>query len=379
MDSGGQGLVQILKGAVAYYQGETQKAEDFVYRINHPEESVSDKEAADESALKDIRCVYATEYTILTEKTLNSKAEKDFRKFLEAVSEEVSYTASEGMIRISLNTNDPGLVLQRGLMYGELTEISIINRKNPVKPVSTPAEENIPEAANEPVQEPAVSAEKKDIGFVAVAAGDGLAEIFRSLGVDVVISGGQTMNPSTEDILKAVETVNADTVFVLPNNKNIIMAASQAASLVSEKQVLVIPTRTIPQGISAVINYIPDPDTQKVYEDMKEAASAVRSAEVTYAVRDTEIDGTQIHEGNMMAIGDSGIAAVGQDRNRTSLEALQAMAQDGAELISIYYGAEVTEEEASAFAKIVAEKFPDCEIELQYGGQPVYYYILSAE
>ncbi|MBP3217993.1 MAG: DAK2 domain-containing protein [Lachnospiraceae bacterium] len=376
VDSGGQGLVQIFKGAYAYYQGEEMDLDAFVHAVLHPEEAEQAGEEKKESqkSAKEIRYTYEMIFQIATDRPLIVKAELDLKNYLETISEEVSCKPEGDGLAVSLKTNDPGLVLMRALMYGQIKGVSIVNRR------LDNAAGVQPDFAPEQVQEAAPQAEKKPFGFIAIAAGEGITEIFRSLGVDIVISGGQTMNPSTEDILNAVDELNADTVFVLPNNKNIVMAANQAAIMDSDKKkVIVIPTKTIPQGITAVISFTPELDAEANKTNMMEEISRVHSAEVTYAVRDTEIDDVEIKEGNMMAIGDNGILCVGDDRNVTALDALRAMVTDETELISIYYGEDVTEKEAASLQEKAAEAFPNIDIELQLGGQPVYYYILSAE
>ena len=281
------------------------------------------------------------------------------------------------MVKVDLESNDPGLAIEKALMYGQLVKIKVENLRAAKK-----AKEEAAAGQPAPSQETPADAEqmpKKDVAFIAVCAGDGLAEIFRGLGVDYVISGGQTMNPSTEDILEAVEKVNADTVFVLPNNKNIIMAANQAAILSKDRKIIVIPTKTVPQGITAVINYMPDVDPEVNCDNMTQEIAKVKSAEVTYAVRDTVLDDVEIHQGDMMALGDSGILATGKDRDETTIDSLRKMVTPSTSLISVYYGADVTEQDAETFGDKVRSEFANCDVEVQKGGQPIYYYILSAE
>ena len=387
VDSGGQGLLQVLKGCYDYYRGEDIDLDAFVKSVVNPESASSEAQDAEKekaAALQQIRYTYEMSYRIVTDRQLNVKAELDLKNYLISISDEVRCTPDGEGLDISLKTNDPGLVIQRSLMYGQLKAISMFNRKLENGPAAGgPAEIFTPEPVDgvTPVSSAAPdSGEKKEVGFIAVAAGEGLAEIFKSLGVDIVISGGQTMNPSTEDILNAVDELNADTIFVLPNNKNIVMAANQAADLDSDKKkVIVIPTKTIPQGITAVLSFMPELDAQTNQANMLEEISHVKSAEVTYAVRDTEIDGVEIKEGNMMAIGDDGILTVGSERESTAVDALKSMVDDSTELISVYYGDEVSDEEAEHLREDLAEAFPGIDVELQLGGQPVYYYILSAE
>lgn len=382
VDSGGQGLVQLLKGALEGYQGKDYDEEALLHPGKSGEGEEEEKAA---SAGEDIRYGYVVTFREVFTKPYNDKIDRDVANYMNTIAELIVTHRDEKSMTVQLHTNDPGLVLQKALLYGELEKISIANLRagETFEPLKN--EEAAPETAADttPAESPQESAEleqpHKEIGMIAVCAGDGLAEIFRGLGIDYVISGGQTMNPSTEDILNAVEKVNADTVFILPNNKNIILAARQAAEISEDKKLVVIPTKTVPQGITAAINFIPDQDADLNEQTMTEEIAKVKSAEVTYAVRDTVIDGVEIHEGNIMTIGDSGILGVGDDRNAVSLEALEKMVGDTTELISIYYGSEATEEEAEALRTAASEKFQGIDVELQAGGQPVYYYIISAE
>ena len=354
VDSGGQGLVQVLKGAYEGLQGKTADIE----RILHPEE-----------------------FVILLDNNFNPKMESDLKSYLSSIGENVITSVGDQKISVHLYTNDPGLALQKGVFLGELYELEVFNRRlhpereDKIPVMDTPEKE----AEAVPGEKKQPESPRKEIGIVAVAAGEGLAQIFRSLGADYVISGGQTMNPSTADILDAVDKVNADTVFILPNNKNIILAANQAAAIDGDKTIVVIPTKNIPQGITAVINFMPDQSADVNKDNMLEEISGVKSAEITYAVRDTVIDDVEIKEGNMMAIGDSGILGVGTDRNDTAMEALSKIVGDTTELISIYYGADTTKEQAQDLHDRAASRYPGCEVEVSSGGQPVYYYILSAE
>ena len=382
VDSGGQGLVQVLKGTYEGFQGKVVSAADIL--DTHEEEGHEDDPVAEmkAKAAAELKYCYNTEYVIMLDKTFTSKMEKDFRSYLEGIGDHLVYLNEEKDVRINLYTNDPGLVLQRSMMYGQLGNIRIENMHfagQELPKAHIDASETQPDNTGEAAENTVESAEHKEIGIIAVAAGDGLAEIFRGLGVDCVISGGQTMNPSTEDILNAVDQVNADTVFVLPNNKNIILASNQAAIMSEKKNIIVIPTKNVPQGITAVINFMPDQDAQFNKDNMTEEISKVSSAEITYAVRDTVIDDVEIREGNMMAIGDSGILGVGEDMNETAFEALTKMVKPETELISIYYGQDTSDEDAEHLREHAAEAFPGCEVELQCGGQPVYYYLLSAE
>ncbi|MBO5565025.1 MAG: DAK2 domain-containing protein [Lachnospiraceae bacterium] len=383
VDSGGQGLMQVLKGAYQAYRGE-EIDYDAILRLASGEERETEAEAAEEKEAptpEELKYGYRTAFYVLLEKNYSQNEEKDFRKYLQTIGMIDTLQRQDTMIRVDVQTNNPGLAIQRGLLYGQLIDPQVTNlrAKNTQMPsffaaASEPGEK--PEAGDaDAVQDQP----RKETGFIAVSVGDGIEEIFKGLGVDYVISGGQTMNPSTEDILKAIDKVNASTVFILPNNKNIIMAANQAAELMTTKKVVVIPTKTIPQGITAIINYMPDVTPDVSRENMLEEIGHVKTIEVTYAVRDTNLDGQEIREGDMMAIGDDGIICVGSNYNDTALDALVKTINEETEIISIYYGADVTEEEAEALRQKVAEKCPHLDVEMQSGGQPIYYYILSAE
>ncbi len=382
VDSGGQGLVQLLKGAYEGYQGKEFLEEE----LFHAEQEES-KETNAAEEMPELKYGYVVTFAEVFTKPYNDKIDRDVTAYMKSIADDIVVFRDEKSMKVQLHTNDPGLVLQKALMYGELKEISVVNLR--MKETYTELkgemlkETGESEKAAAPSDPYAALAETekvhKDMGIIAVCAGEGLAEIFRGLGVDYVISGGQTMNPSTEDILNAVDQVDADTVFVLPNNKNIILASNQASAICEGKKVIVIPTKTVPQGITAAINFIPDQDAELNEKTMTEEISKVRSAEVTYAVRDTVIDDVEIHEGNIMVIGDSGILAVGADKDAQVIEALSKMVEGTTEIVSIYYGADETEEAAAALRDKVAEAYPNVEIEVQAGGQPVYYYIISAE
>ncbi|MCR4901770.1 MAG: DAK2 domain-containing protein [Butyrivibrio sp.] len=398
VDSGGQGLVQVLKGA---YDGFLGKEIDLTISEDSAT-PVSKKMVPKHQEEADIKFGYCTEFIVLLNKPLNVKQEKDFKSFLESIGDSIVMVADDEICKVHVHSNDPGLAIQRALMYGQLSNMKIDNMRMEhreklfhelqngsyaeIKVEVNGAAEQTPTyhagddipLMNE-VQEETSDEPKKDIGFVTVCAGDGLAEIFRGLGVDYVIEGGQTMNPSTADILDAVAKVNADNVFVLPNNKNIVLAANQAAALVEDKNVIVIPTKNVPQGVTAVINYIPDVSAEDNAEAMKEAIGGVHTGEVTYAVRNTVIDDVEIKQGDFMGIGDNGILGVGQNKDDVTFDVITKIMSDELELISIYYGSDITENEASALKDRVSKEYPGCDIELQYGGQPIYYYIVSAE
>ncbi|MCR5100976.1 MAG: DAK2 domain-containing protein [Butyrivibrio sp.] len=403
VDSGGQGLVQVLKGA---YDGFLGKEIDLT--INESSATpVAAKMQPKHAQEADIKFGYCTEFIVLLTKPLNVKQEMDFKSFLESIGDSIVMVADDEICKVHVHSNDPGLAIQRALKYGQLSNMKIDNmrmehreklfhetgdgrwleikaevngaaeqtptyRQGDVVPLMDGSSAKVGEEAEE-------QAPHKDSGFVTVCAGDGLAEIFRSLGVDYVIEGGQTMNPSTEDILNAINKVNADTVYVLPNNKNIILAANQAKDLCEDKNVVVIPTKNVPQGVTAVINFIPDMDAESVTEAMTEAIGMVKSGEVTYAVRDTVIDGVEIKSGDYMGIADSGIAAVGAEIENVTFEMIKKIMSDELELISIYYGSDIDEDTAKKLQQKVKAEFGNCDVELQYGGQPIYYYIVSAE
>ena len=377
VDSGGQGLIQFLKGCYDGYLGKE-------ISVISEEESQT-QEAAAEPEVPVLKYLYSTAFRIVLDKEFNKSAAKSLRKYLETIGDCVTCEHTEEEVQVSVQTNDPGLALQKGIQYGELCSLTIENLKLEKPGTAKAAEVESPKAgaATAPVtetvpdQEPEM--EHKQFGFIAVSVGDGIEEIFRGLGVDSVISGGQTMNPSTDDILCAVKKVNADTVFVLPNNKNIVMAANQAADLSEDKKVIVIPTTTIPQGITAIINFAPDLSAEENKENMLAGIKTVKSAEVTYAVRDTVLDDIEIHKDDIMCIGDSGILSVGSTKDETAIAALEKMVGEETEIISVYYGCDVTDDEAEALRSKILSRFESCEVELQQGGQPIYYYILSAE
>ena len=385
VDSGGQGLMQVLKGAQEGLRGRhIDPAMVLEEEEQAEEEDKAPERDQDAGVNKELKYGYSTDFVILQDKSMklwNPKTEKDFKAFLSSIGDSILCIGSEDSVRVHVNTNDPGLAVEKALMYGELRNIRIANLRIGEQEGPVTAEETKSVSSDGTTSEPAQTDQKqrKEVAFIAVCAGSGLEDIFRGLGVDCIISGGQTMNPSTEDVLKAVNSVNADTVFVLPNNKNIIMAANQAAAMTEDKKVIVIPTKTIPQGITAVINYMPEVGVDANRENMMQEIGKVASAEITYAVRDTTLDNVTIHEGDIMGIGDSGILAVGRDRDETTLETLRKMVNDSTSLISIYYGADITEDDAGKFEDMVRRNFPACDVELQSGNQPIYYYILSAE
>lgn len=370
VDSGGQGLMEVLKGAQDAFLG---KEIDFT--ITAPASSVSGKPSGyDAQAEADIKFGYCTEFIILLNKTFNIKMEMDFKEYLESIGDSIVVVADDDIVKVHVHTNDPGFAIQKALKYGALSNLKIDNMRLEHQEKLFKMEQKAEASANEEF-----TMEKKDTAFIAVSIGDGMNEILKGLGVDYIIEGGQTMNPSTEDMLNAIDKVNADNVIILPNNKNIILAANQAKSLVQDKNIFVIPTKTVPQGITAVINFVPDLSVEENVAVMEEEIGHVKTGQVTYAVRDTSIDDKEIKQGDFMGIGDKGILSVGTDMNVTTMEMLEEMVDDDIELISIYFGADVTEDDAEDFRAKVEEKYPKCDVELQFGGQPIYYYLISAE
>ncbi|MCI9298266.1 MAG: DAK2 domain-containing protein [Lachnospiraceae bacterium] len=374
VDSGGQGLVEVIRGAYEAFQG---KEIDLTQAVAMSAGSTSsgNHSSYQAQAEADIKFGYCTEFIIMLQKTFNIKMEMDFKAYLESIGDSIVVVADDDIVKVHVHTNDPGFAIQKALKYGALSNPKIDNmRLEHQEKLFKMAEQGSKETAEE---EPVM--EKKDTAFIAVSIGDGLNEIFKGLGVDYIIEGGQTMNPSTEDMLNAIEKVNADHIIILPNNKNIILAANQAQSLVEDKKIYVIPTKTVPQGITAVINYVPDLSIEENVAAMEEEIGRVKTGQVTYAVRDTSIDDKEIKQGDYMGIGDKGILSVGEDKDAVAREMVKEMVDDEVELISIYYGADIPEEEAEAFGKEMEGLYPDCDIELQYGGQPIYYYVVSAE
>ncbi len=365
VDSGGQGLMQVLKGAYDAYLG---KEIDFTIDPVTPIASGM----TDNISTADIKFGYCTEFIIMLNRPFNIKTELDFKAYLESIGDSIVVVADEDIVKVHVHTNDPGMAIQKALMYGALSNMKIDNMR-------LEHQEKVIKAVEKEVSTKEENAPKKDTGFIAVSVGDGMEEIFKSLGVDYIISGGQTMNPSTEDMVNAIEKVNADTIYILPNNKNIILTANQAQYLVEDKNIIVIPTKTVPQGITAVINYIPDLDPSENEENMKSEIENVKTGEVTYAVRDTKIDDKEIKQGDYMGIGDAGILSVGQDLEQVVLNMVSEMMDDDRELISIYYGSDVKEADAQKICEIISKQYSNCDVELQYGGQPIYYYIVSAE
>lgn len=381
VDSGGQGLLEVIKGAYDAFLGK-----EVDYSAITPKDGVQvTKISAQETA--DIKFGYCTEFIILTEKEFTDEQERDFKGFLTSIGDSIVCVADDDVVKVHVHTNDPGLAIQRALTYGQLSRMKIDNMREEHQEKLIKDAEKL--AASEAAKEEAakkseVDGKKSDeprkpIGFIAVSIGEGLNEIFRELGVDYIIEGGQTMNPSTEDMLNAIDQVNADCVFILPNNKNIVLAANQAKDLVEDKEIVVLPTKTVPQGITAVINFMPDAGVKENEEAMLEGIGNVKSGQVTYAVRDTHIDDKEIHESDIMGIGDAGILAVGRSVEETTKDLLSQLVDEDSELISLYYGEEVKEEDAQRFIAEIEGIYPDVDVDAHYGGQPIYYYVLGVE
>ncbi|WP_418490071.1 DAK2 domain-containing protein [Frisingicoccus sp.] len=372
VDSGGQGLMEVLKGAYEGFLGkEVEISSDFrpAVKVVVPD---SDIDTAD------IKFGYCTEFIVMLEKPYTADTEHEFKTFLSSIGDSIVCVNDEDIVKVHVHTNDPGLAIQKGLSYGSLTSMKIDNmREEHNEKVIKDAERKA--AEQKAAEETAANEPRKAVGFIAVSIGEGMNEIFKGLGVDFIIEGGQTMNPSTEDILNAVDHVNADTIYVLPNNSNIILAAEQAKSLVEDKRLIVVPSKTVPQGITAVVNYIDGETPEANAEHMIREMQHVKSGQVTYAVRDTVIDDKTIAEGDIMGIGDSGILSVTKDIALATMELIEALMDEDSELISIYYGEDISDEDAEELAGQIEEKYPDVDVELQEGGQPIYYYVLSVE
>ena len=381
VDSGGQGLVQVLKGA---YDALIGKEIDYTIE-GAPTGAAPAKISAETEA--EIKFGYCTEFIIVLNAPMSDNEEHAYKAFLESIGDSIVVVADDEIVKTHVHTNDPGLALQKALTFGSLSKIKIDNMReeHQEKLIKDSQKLAAQQKAEEEAYEAAQSDEMtnnmpaKEMGFVSVSIGEGMNEVFRGLGVDYLIEGGQTMNPSTEDMLNAIEHVNAKTVFILPNNKNIIMAANQAVDLVEDKQIIVIPTKTIPQGITALVNYIPDHSAEENKEQMMAEIENVKTGQVTYAVRDTEIDGKTIKQNDFMGIGDKSILSVGTDLRATTLEMVDAMVDEDSAIVSIYFGSDSDEDSANELAAAIEEKYPDVEVEVNDGGQPIYYYVISVE
>ncbi len=387
VDSGGQGLMQVMKGALDSLQGK-----EIDYSIETPEkqpaaETGSASYNIDAQAAQEIKFAYCTQFLIMLEKPISTRQETEFKEYLEGIGDSIVVVADDEIVKVHVHTNDPGLAMQRGLTYGSLTTIIIENMKlERDEKISALKEKEMQSETIEDVEKqlkgeeaPKEQEPPKEMGFISVSIGDGINEIFQGLGVDYIIEGGQTMNPSTEDMLNAIEKVNAKNIFILPNNKNIILAANQAASLVEDKKIIVIPTKTIPQGITALINYIPDSTPEENAERMSEELGTVKTGQVTYAVRDTVIDDKEIKQDDFMGIGDQGILSVGKELEATVLDMIEQLIDEDSAIVSIYYGEDAKEDAANAIGEKITEAHPDVEVEVHYGGQPIYYYVISVE
>ena len=381
VDSGGQGLVQVLKGA---YDALIGKEIDYTIE-GAPTGAAPAKISAETEA--EIKFGYCTEFIIVLNAPMSDNEEHAYKAFLESIGDSIVVVADDEIVKTHVHTNDPGLALQKALTFGSLSKIKIDNMReeHQEKLIKDSQKLAAQQKAKEEAYEAAQADEKtnnmpaKEMGFVSVSIGEGMNEVFRGLGVDYLIEGGQTMNPSTEDMLNAIEHVNAKTVFILPNNKNIIMAANQAVDLVEDKQIIVIPTKTIPQGVTALVNYIPDHSAEENKEQMMAEIENVKTGQVTYAVRDTEIDGKTIKQNDFMGIGDKSILSVGTDLKATTLEMVDAMVDEESAIVSIYFGSDSDEDSANELAAAIEEKYPDVEVEVNDGGQPIYYYVISVE
>ena len=380
VDSGGQGLMVVLQGAYEAFCGNPVSLDTAA-----PAAGVSSGTKAPEANIStaDIRFGYCTEFMILlnpeTGKKFTEADEQELKSFLLSIGDSLVVVSDEEIVKVHVHTNDPGIAIQKGLSYGALTRMKIDNMRIEHEEKLIKDAAKVADSKKDEPAEPVKEEPRKEYGFIAVSIGEGIDEIFRGLHVDCLISGGQTMNPSTEDMLEAIDKVNADRIFILPNNKNIILAAEQAAKLTADKKIIVIPSRSVPQGIAALISFMAECTPEENQETMMEAMGNVKTGQVTYAVRNTSIDGKTIHEGDFMGIDDHGIAAVGTELGQTAMELLDSMVDEDSELISIYYGEGVVEEDARALEKAVSEKYGDCDVELYSGNQPVYYYLMSVE
>ena len=373
VDSGGQGLLEVLHGAYDAFLG--KEIDYTAIEASSGTKMVKPGQQAE----TDIKFGSCTEFIIMTEKEFTDKDEAEFKGYLESIGDSIVCVADDDIVKIHVHTNDPGLAIQKALTYGQLSRMKIDNMREEhqeklIRDAEKVAAQQKEEEAQKKKKEP-----RKSVGFIAVSIGEGMNDIFRELGVDYIIEGGQTMNPSTDDMLTAIDDVNADHIFILPNNKNIILAANQAQSLTKDKDIIVIPTKTVPQGITAVISFMPEADVDTNMEAMQEAVKNVKTGQVTYAVRDTHIDDKEIHEGDIMGIGDEGILAVGQSVEETAKEMLAQLVDEDSELISLYYGQDVLSEDAERFAEAVEALYPDVDVDVHMGGQPIYYYVLSVE
>ncbi|MCR5295437.1 MAG: DAK2 domain-containing protein [Lachnospiraceae bacterium] len=373
VDSGGQGLMCVMHGAVDAYNG-------LELDLNFSAPKTAPKAVRQPISTDDIKFGYCTEFIVKLEKEFGEEDEVSMKEYLMSLGDSLVFVAGDGMVKVHVHTNHPGRAFEKGLEYGQLTRMKVDNMREEHEERLFGSDKVAEARAQEiAAEEEKKTREKKPAAFIAVSSGEGLSDIFRQLGVDVIIEGGQTMNPSTDDMLNAVREANAEDVYILPNNKNIILAANQAGELAEECRVHVIPTRTIPQGIAAVIGFVPEKTPEENVRDMGECAAGVKSGEITYAVRDTKIDGVEIRSGNIMGIGDDGILGVGDSISQVALSVLEKLIDEDSELVSIYNGKDFPEEAAEELSALISEKWPDIEVEVNYGGQPVYYVVLSVE
>ena len=370
VDSGGQGLLEVLRGAMDGFLGKEVDYTDFQKSSGPAVTKISPQAEAD------IKFGYCTEFIILLDKPLPLEEEHSFKEFLTSIGDSIVLVADDEIVKVHVHTNHPGQAIERALTYGALSRMKIDNMREEHQEKLIKDAEKL---ARQQAEEEKAAGPAKETGFIAVSAGNGLTDIFKELGTDYLIEGGQTMNPSTEDMLNAIERVNAKTIYIFPNNKNIILAANQARDLTEDKKIIVIPTKTVPQGITAMISFVPEKSPEENEAEMLDAISKVRTGQITYAVRDTRIEDNEIHEGDIMGIGDKGILAVGSNKQEVAEATVKAMMSDDAEVISVYYGADTSEEAAEALGSALEESYPDCEVEINKGGQPIYYYIISVE
>ena len=373
VDSGGQGLLEVFRGAIDGYLGKEIDYSAFEKSSGPAVTKISPQAEAD------IKFGYCTEFIILLEKEMPEEEEHEFKKFLMSIGDSIVLVADDEIVKVHVHTNHPGEAIERALTYGALSRMKIDNMREEHQEKLIKDAEKLAKEQEAQEQEALKNEPPKEVGFISVSAGNGLTEIFKELGVDYLIEGGQTMNPSTEDMLNAIDKVNAKTIYIFPNNKNIILAANQARDLTEDKEIIVIPTKTIPQGITALISFVPEKDSAENARGMEEAIAKVKTGQITYAVRDTRIDDKEIHEGDIMGIGDHGMLAVGKKREEVAMDTVEAMMDEDAEVISVYYGVDIPEEEAEELASRLEEAYPDCEVELNMGGQPIYYYVVSVE
>ena len=365
VDSGGQGLVEVLKGAYDGYLGK-----EIDMNFEKPKSSGMSKPVSAEES--NIKFGYCTEFIIMLEKEFSEKEEQTFKEYLMSIGDSLVVVADDEIVKVHVHTNDPGMAIQKALTYGQLSNMQIDNMR-------LEHHEKVIKEAEKLAAQQREAVPEKEVGFISVSVGDGMGDIFRDLGADYLIEGGQTMNPSTEDVLKAIEQVHAKNIFVFPNNKNIILAANQARDLTEDKNIIVIPTKTIPQGITAMINYVPEKTVEQNTEEMLQCIGNVKTGQVTYAVRDTKIDDKEIRQGNIMGIGDHGILAVGEGVEGITMETIDAMVDEDTEIISVYYGSDVSAEDAQRLGEKLEERYPDFDVEVNDGGQPIYYYVVSVE